>query len=78
MYLPNLAVSDTRYAPPSGAAVDDAPYGIGDRRVWRAPTLVTGPGAPRLALEPGGVQGEPPDKPPVLPKLSAAVLARLA
>lgn len=72
MYLPNLSLCDSRYSAPEGAAVDDAPYGIGDRRVWRVPVLVTAPGR---QAELFGRPVEVPDTPPILPKLSASALA---
>lgn len=79
LYLPNLALIDTRFAAPSGAAVDDRPYGFGDRKAWLLPVLRTAAGvcgslahSPRLAL--GAVGPQPGAR---LPALSAEAL-RLA
>lgn len=73
LYLPNLALIDTRYSAPSGAAVNDQPYGFGDRRAWLLPVLRTAAGAVAAGLFPG-----PEPEVPRLSPLSAAALASCA
>lgn len=75
LYLPNLAVCDSRYSAPSGAFVNDAPYGFGDRKAWRVPCLSVAAGMAGSAVQRSFFEADPVGPPVPLPKLSAEALA---
>lgn len=74
-YMPNLALVDSRYSAPTGEAVNDRPYGIGNRRDWRSFVLLTA----SASVVHGRPMPSPPDPlpPEKLPplRLSAAAIA---